>query len=511
MLSKVLSFGLNGIEGYPVVVEADITGGLPHFEVVGLADAAVKEAKERVRAGIKNSGFEYPINRITINLAPADVKKEGPLYDLAMAVAILSATSKVSVNLVKDIVFLGELSLDGSLRKVRGVLPILISARKQGFKKFFIPSENIKEASYISGIKVYAVKDLNEVVLGLNVGSNLKPIEVVDYADWSIEDEKGLDFKDVKGQLAAKRALEIAAAGGHNVLMIGPPGSGKTMLAKCFPSILPNLNFEEALEVTKVHSIAGELDLSKGIIYKRPVRAPHHTASIISLTGGGTSAKPGEISLAHNGVLYLDEMPEYSRHTLESLRQALEDGIITVARIKQTVCYPASFTMIGSMNPCPCGNYGSQTRECTCTPTQIHKYLSKLSGPIMDRIDLHVEVDAISYDELKTKNEGESSSSIKERVSKAKKVQSERFKNSKNHNNAKMSHADTKKYCALDTAGEEMIKMAFDALKLSARAHDRILKVARTIADIEGSENIEALHIAEAIQYRSLDRKYWSR
>ncbi len=501
MFSRITSFALNGLEGVPVEVETDINKGMVSYDLVGLPDAAVKESKERVRSAIKNSALDFPINKVTINLAPADLKKEGSHFDLPLAISILKASGQILAD-TDGIVILGELALDGSLRPVSGILPILISARDKGFKKFIVPAGNANEAGYIEGITVYAPSDLKQAVAVIAGDSGLSPVVPKTFASARGRQSYGYDMSLVKGQKVAKRAVEIAVAGGHNILLAGPPGTGKTLLARCIPTLMPDLTFDEALEVTKIHSVAGELS-EDGIVSLRPFRTPHHTATTVSLCGGGSvKIRPGEISKAHKGVLFMDELPEYSRSALESLRQPLEDKVITVTRAGGAITFPADFILCASMNPCPCGNYGSAYLQCTCTPAQIHRYRNRVSGPLLDRIDLQVEVDGVMYDDLVSEGAEEPSATVKERIEKAREIQRERFKEDGISVNAEMGEKHIKKYCRLTRESEDVLKSAFESLRLSARARSRIIKVARTIADLDYSAEISPAHILEAVSYR---------
>lgn len=510
MLAHVKSSAVNGIDAYMVEVEVDLAPALPGFTIVGLPDAAVNESKERVRAAIKNCGLEFPSRRITINLAPADVRKEGPSFDLPIAVGILAASGQIDSEFLSGCTIVGELSLDGAVRGVSGVLPIALSARESEFKKLIVPAHNVKEAAIVSEVEVYPVQTLTEVVALLNDPQTMLPA-IFDVSAFEALDDPlyEADFSDVKGQEAAKRALEVSAAGGHNLLMVGPPGSGKTMLARRMPSILPPLNIEEALEVTKLYSVCGLLSPDQALITRRAFRSPHHTISTAGLTGGGSYPRPGEVSLAHRGVLFLDEFPEFKRDVLEVMRQPLEDGMVTIARAQASLTYPADFMLVAAMNPCPCGFFNDHLKACTCTPQMIARYLQRISGPLIDRIDIHVEVPRLKHDELMRKNPGEASAGIRDRVRIAREMQYARFAGSKIFCNAQMTSKHMKQWCKLGEDAEAMLKQAIEHLRLSARAYDRILKVSRTIADLSASEQISIEHIAEAVQYRSLDRKYW--
>ncbi len=507
MFARVNSVGVFGMHAYPVQVEADISMGKYRFDVVGLPDAAVSESRERVRTAMKNSGFDFPLVHITVNLAPADIRKEGPTYDLPILIALMQATRQLGAP-VDDSAFLGELSIGGDVRRVNGVLPMVIEARRNGVAKIYVPQDNAAEAAVVDGIDVYPVSTVTQLLEHLE---GRKPIEPAAHIAFSPAETVlySADFADVKGQYKAKRALEVAAAGGHNVLMVGPPGSGKSMLAKRIPSILPDMTFEESLETTKILSIAGLL--GKGsLVRQRPFRSPHHTVSAPGLTGGGSIPKPGEVSLANNGVLFLDELPEFSRAALEALRQPIEDGRVSISRVAGTLTYPSSVMLVCAMNPCPCGYFGHPTRKCTCPPGAPAKYLSRVSGPLLDRLDIHIEVPPVAYDELSGKASGEPSTQIRKRVNAARLLQQERLRDAGIPCNARMDGAQTKRYCVLTDSANALLRAAFDRMGLSARAYDKLLRVSRTVADLDGSELIDSAHVSEAIQYRSLDRKFWA-
>jgi len=510
--AQILSFGISGVQGFPVQVEVFATGGIPGMEIIGLPDTSVRESRERVNAAILNSGKEIPPRRVTINLAPADIRKEGPSFDLPIAVGLMAANRLISIRPDMDVsrtVIFGELGLDGRVQPVHGALAIVISASEQGLTDVILPAENAMEVACVQGMRIYPVRHLREVMDHLEGKTVIAPQQQMDYESLRRNRTPAVDMSQVKGQLGARRALEVAAAGGHNMLMIGAPGSGKTMLARCLPGILPPLSFEESLETTRIFSIAGKLAPGSGLMVERPFCSPHHSASVASMVGGGMNAKPGEVSLAHNGVLFLDELPEFSRSALESLRQPLEDGTVTVTRVRHQAQYQSSFMLIAGMNPCPCGYYGSRQRECRCTPQEIRRYLDQVSGPLLDRIDIQVEVDSVPVQEIQSAAPAESSAEVAARVQEARDLQRKRYRESGIHCNARLDNAGIRKYCRLTPEAEKLLHMAVERMNLSMRAYYRVIKVARTIADLRHGDRIEPQDAAEAIQYRELDQKYW--
>lgn len=511
MLATVLSSAMLGIDAYIVKVEVDVAGGMPSFSTVGLPDNAIKESRDRVTAAIKNSGFYFPSTRITANLAPADIRKAGSAFDLPIAIGVMAATNQVDLSRLENVILLGELALDGSIRGIQGALPIAIAAKENGIQDLILPAENAKEAAIVEDVNVYSVASLTEAAAFLNSDKEIPSEPHTLSTNGHPPSEAQLDLLDVKGQEHVKRAIEVAAAGGHNLIMIGPPGSGKTMIAKRIPSILPKLSMDESLETTKIQSIIGILPRDTPLVVTRPYRSPHHTISDAGLIGGGAVPRPGEVSLAHNGVLFLDELPEFRRNVLEVMRQPLEDRQVTISRASASLTYPANFMLIAAMNPCPCGFFSDPTRDCKCSPNQIQNYVSRISGPLLDRIDIQVEVPAVKYAELADETTAEPSAHVRERVEKARHIQQQRFADTVIHANANMESKQIREYCKIDSQAHELLRIAINQLGLSARAYDRILKVARTIADLDENPHIEAVHVSEAVQYRSLDRSFWKK